>query len=65
VAETADDVRREQSIPMRFSVRGTWVFSANAGPAEPSRSPVRVWIEKENFHGSRSKASNVISVRLK
>ena len=66
VAQTADDVTRERNLHGRFATRGTLHFTAiDAGPAEPKKSPVKVWIEKEGMRGGRSRASNVISIELK
>ena len=66
VAQTADDVTRDQNLHGRFATRGTLHFNASgAGPAEPAKSPVKVWIEKEDMRGGRSRASNVISIELK
>ncbi len=66
VAETADGVTRELSLPRHFDSRGTFTFFAlDAGPANKAKSPVRVWIDKESFTGGRGKASNVISIEIK
>jgi hypothetical protein len=66
VAETYDGITRDRPLPRRFDSRGTFFFNAlDAGPAEKSKSPVKVWIEKETFQGGRGKASNVISIEIK
>ncbi len=66
VAETADGVTRDRPVPRSFPTRGTWYFNAlDVGPAEPKKSPVKVWLEKEDMRGNRSRASNVIRIELK
>lgn len=60
VAETADGHRFERDVPTRFESPGHFsIHRPDSGPAEKSKSPIRVWIEK---NGSRD--SNVLRIPI-
>lgn len=61
VAETADGHRFERDVPSRFQSPGHFAINRpDSGPAETSKSPIRVWIEKED--GSR--VSNIVKIPI-
>lgn len=65
VGETADGIRRERSL-RQWAAGGKMPFHfVGIGPAEKSKFPVTLWIEKESFRGGRSKASNKITIDIK
>lgn len=69
VVKAADGTRKERSVagfgfgPQRIAMRGTWQFtdSRDLGP-ERNKLPVKVWIESEDHRGSRSTASNTLTI---
>ena len=66
VCKSADGTSRERNLAGSFAKRGTLQFNAfDIGPANTVRGPVQVWIEKQDFRGGRSRASNVLTIRTK
>jgi hypothetical protein len=64
VVEAANGTKRENTLGgFRFPVRGTSQFPSNVdlGP-ENNKKPVTIWIETEDVHGSRSTASNTLTI---
>jgi hypothetical protein len=69
VAQTASGVKREQSIggfgfgPQRIPMRGSWQFFAGGDLIGPEhKGAVTVWVEAEETNGSRSTASNTLTI---
>ena len=66
VCKSADGTSRERNLAGNFAKRGTLQFNAfDLGPATTVRGPVQVWIEKADIRGSRSRASNVLTIFTK
>lgn len=70
VVQSASGVRREQPIargigfgPQTVPMRGTWQFFAGGDLAGPEhQGAVQVWVEAEDMSGSRSTASNTLTI---
>ena len=52
---------------MMIPLRGTWTFFNNVdvGAEGGNKQPISVWIESESLGGSRSTASNTLTIHPK